>query len=182
MACVSTTNFTLVSAQSGNFTGFQIWRGSTSTYTPLHRSGEILRAKVSPLWWFLGWVSTAELCPGASTCRPYTVVSIFTEKWIMKYRTSFSIFTRATPVSAGISCRHVSVCPSVCSFDTNRCSTETVKRRITQTTPHDSTGTLVFWCRKSPQKNQTRSSNEGAQCRWTVGRLKASAVAANWRL
>ena len=31
------------------------------------------------------------------------------------------------------------VCPSV----TSRCSTETVKRRITQTTPHDSPGTLV---------------------------------------
>jgi len=29
---------------------------------------------------------------------------------------------------------------------TSRCSTETAKRRITQTTPHDSAGTLVFWC------------------------------------
>jgi len=28
------------------------------------------------------------------------------------------------------------------------CSTETAKRRIMQTMPHDSPGTLVFWCRK----------------------------------
>ena len=35
-------------------------------------------------------------------------------------------FTRATVVSAGISCRRVSVCPSV----TSRCSTETAKRGI----------------------------------------------------
>ena len=34
----------------------------------------------------------------------------------------------------------LSVCPSV----TSRCSTETAKRRITQTTPHDTPGTLVF--------------------------------------
>jgi len=34
----------------------------------------------------------------------------------------------------------VSVRPSV----TSRCSTKTAKRAITQTTPHDRTGTLVF--------------------------------------
>jgi len=39
-----------------------------------------------------------------------------------------------------ISCRHVSVCPSV----TSRCSTDTAKRRITQTTPHDSRGKLIL--------------------------------------
>ena len=36
----------------------------------------------------------------------------------------------------------VSVCLSVSV--TSRCSTKTAKRRITQTTPHDSPGTLVF--------------------------------------
>jgi len=43
----------------------------------------------------------------------------------------------------------VCVCPSVSS----RCSTETAKRRITQTTPHDSQETLVFGCRRSPQNS-----------------------------
>jgi len=42
--------------------------------------------------------------------------------------------------SAGINCRRVSVRLSV----TSRCSNETAKRRITQTTPHDSPWTLVF--------------------------------------
>jgi len=44
--------------------------------------------------------------------------------------------------SAGISCH-----PS----DTSRCSTETAKRRIMQTTPHNSSGTLVVGRRKYPQ-------------------------------
>jgi len=39
---------------------------------------------------------------------------------------------------------YLSVCLSVCLSVTNRCSTETVKRRITQTTAHDNPETLVF--------------------------------------
>ena len=50
--------------------------------------------------------------------------------------------------SVGISCCRVSFCLSV----TSPCSTETAEHRIMQTTPHDSPGTLVFWCRKSRQK------------------------------
>ena len=38
------------------------------------------------------------------------------------------------------------VCPSVCLSVTSRCSTKMAKHRNTQTTPHDSPGTLVFWC------------------------------------
>ena len=70
----------------------------------------------------------------------------------------------------------MSVCPSV----TSRCSTEKAKRRITQTTPHDSLGTLVFWCPKSWQMSNGVTPNGGAKCRWD--RLNAGAVAANWRL
>ena len=40
-------------------------------------------------------------------------------------------------------CLSVSVCLSV----TSRSSTKTAKRRITQTTPHDSPGTLVFYAK-----------------------------------
>jgi len=36
------------------------------------------------------------------------------------------------------------LCPSVCPSVTSRCSTKTAKRRITQTTPHDTPKTLVF--------------------------------------
>ena len=38
----------------------------------------------------------------------------------------------------------VSVRPSLCLSVTSRSSTKTAKLRITQTTPHDSPGTLVF--------------------------------------
>ena len=38
----------------------------------------------------------------------------------------------------------LSVSVSVCLSVTSRSSTKTVKQRITQTTPHDSPGTLVF--------------------------------------
>ena len=59
------------------------------------------------------------------------------------------------------------VCPSVRLSVTSRSSTKTAKRRITQTTPHDSPGTLVFWCQRSP-RNSTAvpPPYEGAKCRW----------------
>ena len=49
-------------------------------------------------------------------------------------------FYRAMLCIRGTSHGPVSVRPSV----TSRSSTKTAKRRITQTTPHDSPGTLVF--------------------------------------
>jgi len=46
-----------------------------------------------------------------------------------------------------------SVCPSVRLSVTSRCSTKMAKHRITQTTPHDSPVTLVFWCQRSPRNS-----------------------------
>jgi len=70
--------------------------------------------------------------------------------------------------SAGISCHRVSVCPSV----TSRCFTETVKRRITRTTLHNSPETR--------QNSNAVTPNGGTKCKW--GRLNAGAVAENnWR-
>ena len=40
------------------------------------------------------------------------------------------------------------------------------KRRITQTTPHDTPGTLVFWCQRSPWNSTGVTPYEGAECRW----------------
>jgi len=56
------------------------------------------------------------------------------------------------------------LCPSVSV--TSRCSTKTAKRRITQTTPHDTPGTLVFWRQRSPRNSTgitppTRAPNAG---------------------
>jgi len=56
----------------------------------------------------------------------------------------------------------VSVRPSV----TSRCSTKTAKRRITQTTPHVTPGSLVFCCQRSPRNSIRVTPYEGAECKW----------------
>ena len=65
------------------------------------------------------------------------------------------------PVSACLSVR-----PSVCLSVTSRCSTKTAKRRITQTIPHDSPGTLVFWSQRSPRNSTGVTPYGGTKCRW----------------
>ena len=51
-------------------------------------------------------------------------------------------------------CVCLCLCLSVCHKSvTSRSFTKTAKRRITQTTPHDSPGTLVFWCQRSPRNS-----------------------------
>ena len=82
--------------------------------------------------------------------------------------------------SMGISCHRVSICSSVWLSITSRCSTETAKRRITQTVPYDSPGTPVFCCRKSQQNSNAVTPNGRANCKW--GRLNAGVIAENWPL
>jgi len=75
------------------------------------------------------------------------------------------VFTARCYASAVLAmglCPSVSVCLSV----TSKCSIKTVKRRITQTKPHDTSGTLVFWCQRSPQNSTGVTPYEGAECRW----------------
>jgi len=54
------------------------------------------------------------------------------------------------------------VCLSVCLSVTSRCSTETAKRRITQTTLHDSTEPLVFCRRRSRQNSNASCTPNGS--------------------
>ena len=75
-------------------------------------------------------------------------------------------FYRAMPCIRGTSHGPVSVSVSVSV--TSRCSTKTAKRRITQTTPHDSPGTLVFWRHRSP-RNSTGVTPYGAPNAGGVG-------------
>jgi len=56
----------------------------------------------------------------------------------------------------------------LCLSVTSRSSTKTAKHRITQTTPRDSPGTLVFWCQRSPRNSTGVTPYEGAECRWCV--------------
>ena len=71
-------------------------------------------------------------------------------------------FYRAMLCIRGTSHGPVSVCPSV----TSRCSTKTAKRRITQTTPHDSPRTLVSLRQRFPRNSTGVTPYEGAECRW----------------
>jgi len=70
---------------------------------------------------------------------------------VRKCQTEFSVHYRVITARCYASavlvmglCPSVCVCLSVCLSVTSRCSTKTAKRRITQTTPHDTPGTLVF--------------------------------------
>ena len=63
----------------------------------------------------------------------------------------------------------MALCPFVCLSIrlsvTSRSSTKTAKLRITHTTPHDSLGTLVFCCQRSPRNSTGVTPYEGAKCR-----------------
>ena len=73
------------------------------------------------------------------------------------------IFTARCYASAVLA---MGLCLSVCLSVTSRSSTKTDKRRIIQITPHDSPGTLVFWCQRSPRNSTGVTPYEGAECRW----------------
>jgi len=49
---------------------------------------------------------------------------------------------------------------------TSRSFTKTARCRITQMKPHDSPGTVVFWCQRSPRNSTGVTPYEGAKCRW----------------
>ena len=77
-------------------------------------------------------------------------------------RTLFTARCYASAVLAMGLCPSVSVCLSI----TSRCSTKTAKRRITQTTPHDTPGTLDFWSQRSPRNSTGVTPYEGTECSW----------------
>ena len=60
----------------------------------------------------------------------------------------------------------MALCLSVRLSVTSRSSTKTVKRRITQTTPHDSPGTLVFGRQRTPRNSTGITPCGGAKYRW----------------
>ena len=84
-------------------------------------------------------------------------------------------FYRAMLCIRGTSHGYVSVSVSV----TSRCSTKMAKHRITQTKPHDSPETLVFWRQRSPRNSTGVTPYGGAKCRWG-GSKSAPLVVINW--
>jgi len=59
----------------------------------------------------------------------------------------------------------VRLCLSVSVSVTSRCSTKTATHKITQTKPHDSSGTLVFWCQRSLRNSTRVTPSGGVKCR-----------------
>ena len=118
----------------------------------------------------LGLVSSAKTLAGKNILK-WCILCLSSLLMNLNYRSLMCschsiVFTHATLPSAGISCRRVSVPPSFTSW----CSTEMAKRRIMQTMPHDSRGTLVS-DDEYLRKTQTRLSpmeapNAGAAGRW----------------
>jgi len=70
------------------------------------------------------------------------------------------------------------VCPSVRLSVTSRCSTTTAKRRITQTTPHNSSGNLVFGRQRYPRNSIGITPCGGAKRRW--GGSKSATFDNSW--
>ena len=85
----------------------------------------------------------------------------FLFKWRCNRHQLGSDFTAPRHASAVYA---VVVCLSVCHKSVFY--TKTTKRRITQTTPHDSSGTLLFCCRRSQQNSNEVTPSGGAKCRW----------------
>ena len=77
-----------------------------------------------------------------------------------------TFYYRALLCIRGTSHGPVSVSVCLCLSVTSRCSTKTAKRRITQTTLHDSPGTLVFWSQIYPRNSTGVTPYEGAEYRW----------------
>ena len=74
-----------------------------------------------------------------------------------------SIFTARCHASAVLA---MGLCLCLSVSVTSRSSTKTAKHRITQTTPHDSPGTLVFFCQRSLRNSTGVTPDGGAECRW----------------
>jgi len=78
-----------------------------------------------------------------------------------------STVTPLTPLLQFVTARcYASAVLAVPPSVTSRCSTKTTKRKITQTTSHDTPGSLVFWCQRSPRNSTGVTPYEGAKCRW----------------
>ena len=91
-----------------------------------------------------------------------TVTSLLQDKMTC---ISVIVFT-AWCYASGVLAMGLCLCLSVCLSVTSRSSTKTAKRRITQTTSHDSPGTLVFGCQRSPRNSTEITPCGGAKYRW----------------
>jgi len=97
---------------------------------------------------------------GCPSCRPTNSVKANVIYKALHKSTGFSLYhfttwCHASTVYATVMCLSV----------TSQCSTETNKRRIMQSTPYDSPGTLVIWRQRHRQNSDRVIPNGGAKCR-----------------
>jgi len=102
-------------------------------------------------------------------------IALSGQRNLTKCHIAGGFLTRTMLASAGIIA--AVVCLSVCLSVTRRCSTERAKRSITQRTPHGSTGTADFRCRKSHKNSNWITPYGGAKC--SCGRLNVAEIAEN---
>ena len=125
------------------------------------------------LWWHSAHMSYIQVVGHRKVLDNFMSRKVidFSVIWYSAYDFLSVSFYRAMLCIRGTSHGPVSVCPSVSQFcpsvsDTSQSSTNTAKQRITQTTPHDSPGTLAFWYQRSPRNSTGVTPYEGAECRW----------------
>ena len=87
--------------------------------------------------------------------------------WWLKNRCDYKILFTARCYASTV------LAMGLCSSVTSRSSTKMAKHRITQTTPHDSPGTLVFWRQRSLQNLNGVTPYKGAEC-WSGGSKSAT--------
>jgi len=93
------------------------------------------------------------------TVRPDDCWFSFTFLYLSVFFSTLPFFTARCYASAVLS---MALSPSV----TSRSFSKTAIRRITQTTPHDTPGNLVFWSQRSPRNSTGVTPYGGAKCRW----------------
>ena len=89
-------------------------------------------------------------------------------KWQLAYDQlpGINLLPRDTMLAWHMPSSCVCLCVCVCVSVTLRYCIKMAKRRITQTTPHDSPMTLVFWCQISWRNSNGITPYGGDKCRW----------------
>ena len=109
---------------------------------------------IAPYWWMIRPRQCVERKQYNSQSRLHaTVQSNGRERSTVNKRPGSRVFTARCYASAVLA---MALCPSVRLSVTSRSSTKTAKRRIAQTTSHDTPKTLVFWCQRSPRNSTLR--------------------------
>ena len=98
-----------------------------------------------------------------SNCSTHEITNYSLSKMVFATETScISLALRSSSLQLQKRLLAMGLCLSI----TSRNSTKKVKHRITQTTPHNSPGSLVFWCHRSLRNSTGITPYWGAKCRW----------------